>query len=265
MAYLQINHFSAALSKMASLAVIVPEGAGPFRAVYQLHGLSDDHTAWQRRTSIERYADRYGIIVAMPDGARSFYANAPDSPDRYEDHILETVALVDRMFRTIDGPHARGIGGLSMGGYGAMKLGLKHPRVFGSIAAHSACMDMRAYHRDRAFPDLAHFFGPTFPKSEDVFALATASRRSRSARPRIRIDCGIADFLIDHNRRMHRHLDRLGIAHEYQEFPGEHNWEYWDQHIDQALRFHVTSFAQATSASRRAVRARRASPRAAKR
>jgi putative tributyrin esterase len=244
MAFVHINHSSAALSKMASLAVIVPQGPGPFRCVYQLHGLSDDHTAWYRRTSIERYADRYGILVAMPDGARSFYTNAPESVDLYEDHILETVRLVDRMFRTVDGPEGRGIGGLSMGGYGAMKLGLKHPTVFGSIAAHSACMDVGSYHRDRTIPDMAHFFGPRLKKSEDLFALTSALRGAR-AHPRIRFDCGVDDYLIEHNRKMHRHLDRLGISHVYEEFPGAHDWDYWDQHVDQALRFHVAAFADA--------------------
>ncbi|MBA3710354.1 MAG: esterase family protein [Planctomycetes bacterium] len=247
MALVQINHFSNALEKMSSLAVIVPEGPGPFAAVYQLHGLSDDHSAWHRRTSIERYADRHGIVVAMPDGARSFYCNAKGSATgRYEDHILETVALVDRMFRTIPSASARGIGGLSMGGYGAMKVGLKHPRTFGSIAAHSACMDMKAYHRDRVFPELPSIYGTRFPASEDVFALSRARARARTSKQRIRIDCGVDDFLIEHNRSLHRHLDRLGIAHEYEEFPGAHSWEYWDAHIDQALHFHVAAFASAT-------------------
>jgi putative tributyrin esterase len=248
MAIIEMHHFSTALQRAIGLTLVVPEGAGPFPAVYQLHGLSDDHTIWSRRSSIERYADRYQLIVAMPEGGREFYCNHPGAVERAEDHILETVDLVDRMFRTIPERRARAIGGLSMGGYGSMKLGLKHADRFCSIASHSSVFAIRE--RAREYGDLRAFHAAGMPASDDPFALARALARSRGSRPRIRFDCGVDDFLIADNRRFHAHLSRLGIAHEYAEFPGGHSWEYWDEHIDQALRFHVAGFAAAAKSGK---------------
>jgi S-formylglutathione hydrolase FrmB len=252
MAWIEMRHFSTALQRAIGLMLIVPEGEGPFPAVYQLHGLSDDHTIWHRRTAIERYAESHRLIVAMPDGGRSFYCNWPNGVERAEDHILETVALVDRTFRTIPERRARAIGGLSMGGYGALKLALKHPHLFCSVAAHSGALDLKAHMRTPERPrDLDTPYPHGLPASDDCFALARRLARSRGLRPAIRIDCGVDDFLLDQNRRCHAHLDRLGIAHEYEEFPGGHSWEYWDAHIDQALRFHLSAFAAAGKAYRR--------------
>ncbi len=124
---LHVNYFSEALQKQAAMFLVLPDkvDGGPWPVVYLLHGLSDDYTIWQRRTSVERYAKRYGMIVAMPDGARGYYTDAKNGFGNYERHITETVAYCDHTFRTIAAPRARGIGGLSMGGFGALKLGFK--------------------------------------------------------------------------------------------------------------------------------------------
>jgi S-formylglutathione hydrolase FrmB len=198
--------------------------------VYLLHGLSDDYTIWQRRTSIERYADRCGLMVVMPDGGRSFYCD--HQYGRYEEHILETMRFIDRTFRTIDAPDGRGIGGLSMGGYGAMKLGLKYPELFGSVAAHSSALDINRVHTAEHLQDI--FPTPPGP-GEDLFTIAARA----GTKPAIRFDCGVDDFLIEDNRRFHAHLQALGVAHTYAEYPGAHSWEYWDEHIVEALAFHV--------------------------
>jgi S-formylglutathione hydrolase FrmB len=249
MGLIHFNHFSQPLEKACAMFVALPERAdGPVPVVYLLHGLSDDYTIWQRRTSIERYADRHQVMVVMPDGARSFYVDAGGTA-RYEQHLLETVALVDRTFRTIAGPHGRGIGGLSMGGYGAMKLGLKHPQLFGSVVSHSGVLDIAARRRER--PDeLGAILGARVARSEDCFALAARP----GPKPAIAFDCGVDDFLIGHSRRFHAHLAELGIAHRYREFPGAHTWEYWDAHVDAGLRFHLACFARSRKADGRRAR-----------
>jgi S-formylglutathione hydrolase FrmB len=241
MPLVQVHHFSNAIQKCTGLTLVVPDGAGPFPVVYQLHGLSDDHTIWQRRTSIERYADRYGFIIAMPDGGRGFYCDHPGTTHQGERHLLETVALVDRMFRTITDRRGRAIGGLSMGGYGSMKLGIKRPDLFGSVVSHSSAFAVKR--RVREYPDLAVFHAKGLPAGDDPFALASKLAKSSGPKPRIRFDCGVDDFLLDDNRRFRAHLLKLGVEHQYAEFPGAHSWDYWDEHIDEALRFHRESFA----------------------
>src|SRR4051812_933479 len=114
MALLHIGYFSNALQKQAACAVVLPEASGgPWPVVYMLPGMSDDHTAWQRWTSIERYANQLGLMVVMVDGALSFYVDAADGWGDYEKHVLETCDFIDRHFRTVGGPRGRGIGGLS--------------------------------------------------------------------------------------------------------------------------------------------------------
>lgn len=242
MSLLHINYFSQSLEKACGMDVVIPEAAmdKPLRVIYELHGLSDDYTMWQRRTSIERYADARSLMIVMPDGARSFYTDAKNGIGNYEKHILETVRFIDQMFKTVDSPEGRGIGGLSMGGYGAMKLGLKHPDIFGSIAAHSSVLDIPLSIQNKVWPEIDAIFGSECDPEDDCFALAAKS----GPKPKIRFDCGVDDFLNDQNRHFHKHLTELGVPHEYEEFPGIHSWDYWDAHIEAALDFHLKYFAQ---------------------
>lgn len=251
MALAHVHYWSPALQKQCGMFITLPDGdVGRLPVVWQLHGLSDDYTIWQRRTSIERYAERYRVLVAMPDGGRAFYCDSPLG--RWEQHILDSVAFVERTFPVIAAREGRAIGGLSMGGYGAMKIGLKHPDVFCSIAAHSGVIDVG---ERAALSDVAEkraIFGRGVPSGDDCFALARTHARRRGPKPALRIDCGSEDFLIEHNRRFHAHLAKLKVAHEYEEHPGAHNWDYWDLHVDAALRFHRRQFdALARPAARR--------------
>jgi len=236
MAAIELHYASAALSRMTTLWVALPDtwGAAPLPVVYLLHGLSDDASAWMRRTSLERYAAERGLMVVMPDGGRGWYTNArqPET-DRYEDHVLEVVERIDGLFATVAERGGRGIGGLSMGGYGAIKIALKHPDRFATAHSHSGALDVRPGN-ELWNDEKSLIFGDELAQDEDCFALAERADR----RPALCIDCGMDDYLIEHNRRFAAHLSRLGYEHEYQEPPGAHDWAYWDRWIPCALDFH---------------------------
>lgn len=240
MSLLHIGYFSTALQKQMGMNVVLPDGDGPFRTVYQLHGLSDDYTMWLRRSNIERYAEGRGLLLVMPDGGRSFYTDMAIAPGNYEQHIIETVRFIDRTFRTIASPQGRAIGGLSMGGYGAMKLGLKYPDIFNSVASHSSVFDIVYRHQQERAWELQTVYGDTVNPDDDPFALAAKA----GAKPALYFDCGVDDFLIEDNRKFHAHLDGLGLAHEYHEYPGAHSWDYWDTHVPAALDFHLQHFTE---------------------
>jgi putative tributyrin esterase len=243
MALCNLHYFSTALKKMTAATLILPEGEdvrGPFPVFYLLHGRLDDHTAWVRRTNIERYAQGLAVIVVMPDGGRGFYTDAQEG-FAYETAMLELIAYVDQTFHTDVRREARVIGGLSMGGYGALKLALKHPNLFGGANSHSGALFAAHLPIDPANPataEVMRIFGP-HPQGgpDDLFALA--EQIDRRVLPALRIDCGMEDGLLDVNRRFHAHLDALGIPHEYEEFPGGHSWDYWDRHVQGALAFHA--------------------------
>ncbi len=238
MALCQVKFFGVSLGKACGMNVILPEKhAGPFGVLYLLHGLSDDHTIWCRRTSIERYVAELPLIVVMPDGHRSFYCNDPRPGGcAYEDHIVrDVVEFVDRTFPTRARRDGRAIAGLSMGGYGAMMLALRHPELFAAVGAHSSAFYFA--HSSIGGRDEIDAYAAALPAGKyDCFALAEQLKASGTELA-IRFDCGTEDKLLESNRQFHAHLEALGIEHEYIEYPGGHSWDYWDEHIRQTLAF----------------------------
>lgn len=231
-----------ALQKMTSFMAILPEGRqGPFPVLYLLHGLSDDHTAWTRRTSIERYLHDVPLIVIMPNGERGWYTDAVNNPNAaFETFITrDLVGFVDGMLNTIAERRGRAIAGLSMGGYGAFKLALKHPDLFCAAVSFSGALDMQA--RMDNMPERSAEYTITFGgriagTQEDVFTLLRQA--DPDTRPALWMSCGTDDFLIDDNRRAHKLMESLNIPHFYREDPGfAHGWNYWDLMIQEALTF----------------------------
>lgn len=244
MAFATINYFSKALTKASTVNVVFPEGdlPRPWSVFYLLHGLSDDQTIWMRRTSIERYAAGLPLVVVMPDGGRGWYTNAKEGSAFEDDLVQDVVGLVDRTFPVKAERSGRAIGGLSMGGYGAVKVGLKHHEMFASVNSHSGAVGFlrrgEEGRRRELGPEFTRIFGED-PEGgpEDPFALVERVDHGRV--PKLRIDCGTSDFLIDQNRAFHKHLESLHIDHEYEEYPGGHDWSYWDEHVREALAFHA--------------------------
>ena len=228
-----VQFHSPALGKSVTYRVILPEtGTGPFPVLMQLHGLSDDDNAWIQRSNLIGHVAGFPLIVVLPDGGTSGYLNWRSherlGKQNYEDFLIEDIpAHLTRHFQVRPGPWA--IGGLSMGGFGAVRLGLKYPDRFASIWAHSS-----AFHIGQmAEPSL-------IPDTEDADIYLHASQVARVAQPPvISFDCGVDDELIGYNRDFHAHLESIGLAHHYAEYPGGHTWDYWDTHVQEALRQHA--------------------------
>lgn len=238
MPFAQLQLFSQVLAKQTSVNVLLPKDLGqrPFPVMFLLHGMSDDHSMWCRQTSIERYVEDLPLIVVMPDGLRNYYTDAVAGYAVETWIAQELVRTIEALFPT-RAPWCTT--GLSMGGYGAVKLALRHPERFVSAVSHSGAVLMG--HRLPPPPygdEMARVFGPN-PQGgpNDLVTLARAAATSAS-RPRLRLDCGVDDFLLEDNREFHRALAEAGYAHEYAEFPGGHTWEYWDLHVQEALEFH---------------------------
>ena len=245
MSVASIQFFSDALGKWATYHVILPiEGEGPFPVLFQLHGLTDDGNAWVQRANLARHAASYPFLIVLPDGGTHCYLNwkAAGRLGRanYEDLIIRDISNhVRRHFTVTDGPWA--IGGLSMGGYGAMHLGLRYPERFASIWAHSSKIEWHDSELD--FSLLAE------PDAVDLLPFAERLV-GRADRPVLCFDCGVDDELIEENRALHAQLDEIGLEHLYAEHPGAHDWDYWDVHVREALRQHADVLGVAPAASR---------------
>src|SRR3954463_423585 len=177
MAFATINYHSRSLQKASSFNIVFPDDPKipkPWSVFYLLHGLSDDHTIWMRRTSIERYVEGLPMVVVMPDGGRGWYTNAAEGYAYEDGRIKDVVGIVERTFPVKAERSGRAIGGLSMGGYGAVKLGLKHHDRFASVHSHSGALGAartpeRAKRLGREF---TRIFGPApLGGPEDPFAL----------------------------------------------------------------------------------------------
>lgn len=199
--------------------------------MFLLHGLSDDHTGWVRRTSIERYCDGLPLIVVMPDGYRGFYTDAHAGLAMETALAVELPTVIRAYFPVVE---QWSVTGLSMGGYGALKFALKHPKLFGSTVSHSGALHF-GHLRDYESEEFARIVPDSeLGRNDSLFTLAN----SAVSLPRLRLDCGTEDHLLAYNRQFHEHLVGLGIDHEYEEFPGAHDWAYWDTHVQDALVFH---------------------------
>ncbi len=241
MAFCEVSFWGGAVGKQCSMNVILPESdkvKPPYGLLIQLHGLSDDHSIWARRTSLDRYVAGRPLVVVMPDGGRSFYCDAVAGP-AYERHIMKDVlGFVEKNFPVRRDRRARAIGGLSMGGYGAMKLALKFPGVFASVACHSSAFDFGHAPKCWDNEEWTRILGAAVPGGKDD-VYAAAEKIDRRKAPAIRFDCGTDDGLLGSSRSFHAHLKKLGIKHEYREFPGNHNWAFWDEHVQEAIKFHM--------------------------
>ena len=179
----------------------------------------------------------------MPDGENSWYTNAADGSSKFEDYVAtELPADVVQKFRTVNSRYGRAIAGLSMGGFGALKLALKRPAQFSVAGSFSGAFGvtregelekrMGATEGDR----IGRIFGPADSqtrKENDVFALAAALRPSGA--PYIYVDCGTSDELITSNRQVIEALSKSGAPYEYHEVAGGHTWDYWDRRVREFL------------------------------
>ena len=214
-----------------------------YPVLYLLHGYTDHYPAWVSYTNLVQYARGYEEIIVMPEGDNGFYTNSHSDPRlAWEDFLMkDLIPYVDRHYRTVASRQGRAIAGLSMGGYGAMKLGLKYPGMFAAVASLSGALAAARLSKqgidDPAFHKLVEeIFGPPDnPQraNEDPFQLV--KRVSVKEMPQLYVAIGSSDFLLEENREFVSLLASLKIPYEYREVPGKHEWPVWDRQIQVVL------------------------------
>ena len=250
MALLHCNFFSDALGLCVAMDVLLPQpppGARQadrkYPVLWLLHGHSDDHTIWQRRTSIERYVEGRNLAVVMPAVDKSFYTDMAHG-NRYWTFISQELPTLARHWFPLSAKREDNfVAGLSMGGYGAFKLALTYPARYAAAASLSGALrnfgEEPAQNPDPAWiAHMTNIFGDLdkFPGSaNDVYALAARVAKGSGPKPRLYQCCGTEDFLYADNLRFKAHAESLGLPLTYAEGPGEHEWGYWDVMIQEVL------------------------------
>jgi len=256
MAFLECRFFSEALGLSCAMNVILPQETvgqigmkGKVRArkhpvLWLLHGMSDDHTIWARRTAIERYAAEAGLAVVMPAANLSWYQNMAAGP-QYLTYLRDELPEIARSFFPLSAARRDNfVAGLSMGGYGAFLMALSRPGEYAAAASLSGALDPVAAARirgERVTGVIEAAFGPlegVAGSDADLFHLATQLGRAGRERPALYACCGTKDLLLPSNRRFAEHAARNGVLLSYEEHEGaDHSWDYWDRQIEQVIRW----------------------------
>ena len=217
-----------------------------YPVLYLLHGLTGHYSDWVSRTNIADYASAYRMIVVMPEGNDGWYTDSSISPgSKYESYILqELIPDVQQRYRTIEARYARAIAGLSMGGYGAIKFGLKSPQTFVFAASMSGALSVTRFTEQDGNPrweSSLKVFGPpgsASRKANDLFELVEKLSASQiSMLPYFYFDCGTEDSFrnFSANRQLASLMYDKKIPHEYRELPGDHSWGFWDTQVREVL------------------------------
>ncbi len=268
-----------------------PGNATRYPVVYLLHGYSGNYAQWNRFGG-PKGARGVGLdlIVVMPDGGNSWYINwadtqgPPGTRELWEDYLIkEVVPDVDARFRTIAARDGRAINGLSMGGYGALMIGLRHPELFCSVGSQAGALRFASQYaknlrdgkeppfqnkepekldaKPKAEVEIEGFRSPrertprgraflTADQADAYDPFAIVLKIPRDKLPHLCIDCGTEDVLLNDSRDFVKLLLEHKIPFTYSESPGEHVGAYWQREIPHALAIQASVLRRAANRSR---------------
>jgi putative tributyrin esterase len=259
MATMQINFFSKSLKKIVTIMALIPvdsfmrpedkacvpeEG---FKSLYLLHGFSGTFSDWATNTNIQELSLEYKIAVFMPSCGNNFYLDDNARSELYQQFVGNELVEITRLFFPLSNRRKDTfIGGLSMGGFGAIHTAFAYPETFSRIIAFSSALiihdiagissdfkdimaDYNYYHA--VFGDLNHLI----ESSNNPETLLDMLLHDEKEVPEIFMACGTDDFLIKENRAFHDFLDSRNITHDYFESAGIHNWKFWNKYIGKAV------------------------------
>lgn len=252
MALLHCNFMSRSLGRPVPIQVILPTDKmagpqgqapqGPFKTLYLLHGIFGDETDWVCGTRLQSWAQDRNLAVVMPAGENSFYVDNPRASRLYGTYIgKELVDFTRRTFPLSAKREDTFIGGLSMGGFGAIVNGLQNPETFGAVCALSSALILDSMMENKEYTDFLMtnkgYYESVFGdldqvRGSDMDYDALAEKVAKEpVKPRFYMACGTEDGLIGVNRAFRDHLQGLGFDVTYEEGPGVHDWYFWDKYI----------------------------------
>jgi enterochelin esterase-like enzyme len=236
---------SASLGREMAFSVYLPPGydyGGPqaYPVLYLLHGLGGDLSAWSK-CGMFRAADQLildgaiqPMIIVTPQGDNGYWMDQANNGPRYGSYIVrDLVALIDREYRSLPSRDSRAIGGMSMGGHGALQLAINAPEVFSVVGAHSVAL--RRY--DQAFS----FFGDqTYFRKHDPVQLFR-DYQSTARKFDLWLDIGESDPWYAPALAFHQQLESAAIVHEWRSYGGDHSSAYWTAHVTEYLHYYSRS------------------------
>lgn len=219
-----------------------------YPTVYLLHGLTGHFNDWGDKTKLEEYSTNYKYIIVMPEGNNGWYSDSEKAEnDKYESYIIEElIPEIENKYRVKKDRESRVIAGLSMGGYGSLKFGLKYPEKFilaGSFSGALRAAEWKGKDAGGGWKVLVDSImttfgdeGSTARKENDLFkTLESKTAEQLKILPFFYIDCGTEDGLIVQNQDFAKLLLEKKVPHEFRQLPGKHDWKFWDSQIQEFL------------------------------
>ena len=260
MAFIHMNMFSEKLMRTVGVNVILPVDKltfpgmpvredKPYKTLYLLHGVFGSYVDWVNGTRIQRYAEEHDLVVVMPSGDNAFYVDQPKGHNYYGEFIGEELVNVTRkMFPLSKKREDTFIGGLSMGGFGALRNGLKYSDTFGYIVALSGALlvdGMPGRNNDVAmFIDSRDYAESCFGNLDELLEsdknpkyIVEQMLKAGKTFPEIYMACGTEDGLLGVNREMAAFLKDHQVNVTYEEGAGNHEWDFWDTYIKKAIEW----------------------------
>lgn len=266
MALIQVNLFSESLMRTVPINVILPvdkmvrpgnprREEKPYKTLYLLHGVFGSYIDWMAGTRIQRYAEAHDLCVVMPSGDNAFYVDQPAGNNFYGEFIgKELVELTRKMFPLSRKREDTFIGGLSMGGYGALRNGLKYSDTFGCIVALSSALHLEEMaartedtgfmlanksYAEACFGDLTKLLG----SDKNPKFLVKQLKAQGKPFPKIYMACGDQDSLLPVNQAFADFLREQGAEVTLEIGPGSHEWDFWDTYIQKGIQWLPTEAA----------------------
>ncbi len=223
------------------------EKAQRYPVVYLLHGLTGHFDNWTDKSKLAEYTAKYNYVIVTPEGNNGWYSDSVTVPnDRYETYITqELIPEIDKNFRTVADRNHRAVAGLSMGGYGSIKFGLKNAEMFALVGSFSGALGAAGWTEKelgtKGFiaQSLVGVYGAADSKTRqenDIFKIVREMPVDKIKNlPFFYLDCGTEDFLINNNRDFVNLLLEKKVKHEFRQLPGGHDWKFWDAQVQEFL------------------------------
>ncbi|MBL1409108.1 alpha/beta hydrolase [Sphingobacterium faecale] len=236
-----VEIFSNSMGKKIKAVIVFPENhKKPVPTLYLLHGYSGNYANWVNKVPyIKTLVDRYNYAIVCPDGGYgSWYWDIEgDKNNQYETFVSkELVAYVESQYAVCQNRESRAISGLSMGGHGALYVGIRHQDVYGAIGSTAGGVDFRPFPNSW---EIIERLG-TYSENKEVWDKHVVMEMLHEIKPnnlKLFIDCGTDDFFYNVNRTLHEKMTYLNIPHTFVSMPGKHNWDYWSQSISLQMAF----------------------------
>ncbi len=256
MAIIDCNFHSVVLKTKVNVRVALPQKIGKstgtdlnkiyalkkYRVLYLLHGITDDYTCWSRHTNIERYAERENILVVMPSVSNSFYCNMKHGLKYYDFIVEELPRFIQMIFPVSTKKEDTFIAGLSMGGYGALKIALKNPHRFAAVASLSGALDiiggLDGLYRMEIVPE--DIFGDCRAlehSDENLYYLLSEKSNNVHQIPPMYLAVGYDDFMYEANVQFNQLAKELMYDITFIDDEGHHEWAFWDKYIQEVIKW----------------------------